>query len=203
MTKRFMAWRGVHPDRIDAASVILDAVTLSASGTSLTSAHTLSYELETTDGWVTDRIRVRVGGGAWWRSLDLRRDAENRWSAVLTGENDKHLGPAGVLDPEGLVGALDCDLQDCPLTNTMPVLRHDLVAAACRGEQQSVDFTMAWISLPDLAVHVSPQTYSSVKAGPGGGAYVDFRSGDFEATLLLDSDGLVVNYPGLGTRIPG
>jgi hypothetical protein len=196
-----MAWRGVEPDRIDAASVILGDDSLAATGTSLTSTHALSYELETAAGWVTDRIRVRVANGAWWRSLDLRRDTENRWSAVTVGENDEHLGPAGVLDPGGLDGALDCDLQDCPLTNTMPALRHDLVAAARRGEQTSVDFTMAWISVPDLVVHISKQTYSGVRPGPDGGGYVDFRSGDFEATLLLDGDGLVVDYPRLGARI--
>ncbi|WP_279580149.1 putative glycolipid-binding domain-containing protein [Fodinicola feengrottensis] len=193
-------WHGVDPDRIDAAAVLFGDGRMSARGTSLTADYALSYELETVASWVTDRIRVRVEARRWWRSLDLRRDGDGRWTATVAGERDDHLGPAGVLDPAGLAGALDCDLAFCPLTNTMPVLRHDLVAA---GPGTSADFTMAWISVPDLAVHVSPQTYVTRGPAPDGGAYADFRSGTFQASLRLDRDGLVIDYPGLGVRIDG
>jgi hypothetical protein len=184
-----MAWRGIDPVRADAAAVTLRERSLRASGTSLYGDFTLAYELETADAWVTKRMRVRVSGPDWWRSLDLRRSDEGEWSAAVTGENDDHLEPATLAD--GLTGALDCDLQDCPLANTMPVLRHDL-----HREAGSVDFVMAWISVPDLSVHVSNQTYTG-----DGSADVVFRSGDFVATLTLDGDGLVVDYPGLGTRV--
>jgi uncharacterized protein len=83
----------------------------------------------------------------------------------------------------------------------MPVLRHDLVAAARRGDEVTVDFRMAWISVPDLAVHLSEQRYTSRGPAPDGGALVDFVSGDFTARLHVDADGLIVDYPALGHRL--
>ncbi|WP_163512707.1 putative glycolipid-binding domain-containing protein [Fodinicola acaciae] len=184
-----VAWRGVEPERADAAAVTFGRRSLRASGSSLTREVTVTYDLETGDGWITRRMRVRVSAKDWWRSLDLTRHQDGQWSALVDGENDDHLGHATLAD--GLDAALDCDLQECLLTNTMPVLRHDLHRTAA-----SVDFVMAWISVPDLSVHASPQTYAG-----DGSADVVFRSGDFVATLKLDDDGLVVDYPGLGSRI--
>ena len=60
---------------------------------------------------------------------------------------------------------------------------------------------MAWISVPDLAVHVSEQRYTSIGPAADGGALVGFASGDFTATLHLDGHGLVVDHPGLGLRV--
>lgn len=185
---QLMAWHGIDPERADTAAVTLGDRSLTASGTSLYGDFTLTYELETADAWATKRMRVRVSAPDWWRSLDLRRDGRH-WSATVKGENDNHLKAPTFAD--GLDGALDCDLQDCPLTNTMPVLRHDLHRKA-----GSVDFVMAWVSVPDLSVHVSNQTYTG-----DGSTDVVFRSGDFVATLQLDDDGLVVDYPGLATRV--
>ena len=60
----------------------------------------LAYELETSSGYVTERLEVRVAGGA---ELTLVR------------------GQSPELD-----GILDCDLGFSPLTNAMPVLRDRL-----------------------------------------------------------------------------
>ena len=101
----------------------------------------------------------------------------------------------------GLDTALDCDLALCPFTNTMPVLRHDLVAAAQHGGSAAVDLVMAWVSVPDLTVHPSSQRYTVVGPAASGGALIRYTSGTFEATIDFDRDGLVREYPGLGKRI--
>jgi len=200
VVERFVIWRGEDPERADTASVALAGDSLRATGGSTTGAYTLGYVLTTGPGWVTERMRVHAAGAGWWRALDLSARA-GEWAAAVTGEGDAHLGPAGIADPAALSGALDCDLGLCPLTNTMPVLRHDLVAAARRGDEVTVDFRMAWISVPDLAVHLSEQSYTSRGSAPDGGALVDFVSGDFTATLHVDADGLIVDYPALGHRL--
>ncbi|MGN9909599.1 putative glycolipid-binding domain-containing protein [Phytohabitans sp. LJ34] len=200
MVERFVIWRGEDPERADTAAVALSGDSLSARGASTTGSYALNFVLTTGPGWVTERVRVHTAGTGWWRALDLSA-REGVWAASVAGEGDGHLGPAGVADPAALRGALDCDLGLCPLTNTMPVLRHDLVAAGRRGEEVTVDFRMAWISVPDLAVHLSPQTYTSRGPAPDGGAVIDFVSGDFEAALHVDADGLVVDYPSLGRRV--
>jgi hypothetical protein len=92
-----------------------------------------------------------------------------------------------------LDGALDCDLAFSPLTNLMPVRRSGL-----RELPGSEDFVMAWVSVPDLKVHASPQRYEHVRPD-----VVRFLSldGDFTAELELDDDGLVVRYPRLAERV--
>ncbi|MFJ8630056.1 putative glycolipid-binding domain-containing protein [Streptomyces sp. NPDC093568] len=137
----------------------------------------ISYELDTSDAFVTRRLRVTAESADGVRTLDLRHDGTGRWTA-----NGERL-------PE-VDGALDCDLGLCPLTNTMPVLRHGLHRAP--GERE---FQMAWVSVPDLTVVASRQTYTHL--GPG---LVRFVSGDFRRDLVFDDDGFVVDYPGLATR---
>jgi uncharacterized protein len=67
-----------------------------------------------------------------------------------------------------------------------------------------VHLTMAWVSVPDLAVHASPQTYSTLhRVDPGGGAVVEFSSEGFGVAIEVDADGLVVAYPGIALRLVG
>ena len=62
----------------------------------------------------------------------------------------------------------------------------------------SEDFAMAWVSVPDLRLHASPQRYEHVR--PGVVRFVALDS-DFTAELELDEDGLVVRYPRLAERV--
>lgn len=138
----------------------------------------ISYALDTADGFVTRRLLVEAATERGTRVLDLRHDGAGRWTA--DGERIARVD-----------GALDCDLGLCPLTNTLPVLRHALHRAS--GERE---FLMAWVRVPELTVEVSRQTYT-----PLGDGLVRFTSGDFRADLVVDGDGFVVDYPGLATRL--
>ncbi|MFF7375198.1 putative glycolipid-binding domain-containing protein [Streptomyces massasporeus] len=138
----------------------------------------VTYELDTADGFVTRSLRVTAETAGGLRTLDLRHDGQGRWTA--NGE------PLPAVD-----GALDCDLGLCPLTNTMPVLRHRL-----HREPGEREFLTAWVSVPDLAVRPSRQTYTHLRPG-----LVRFSSGDFRSDLEFDEDGFVVDYPQLATRL--
>ncbi|NGO48095.1 putative glycolipid-binding domain-containing protein, partial [Streptomyces ureilyticus] len=142
----------------------------------------VSYELDADDGFVTRRLGVTVETASGSHSLDLRHDGAGLWTA----DGDRV--------PE-VDGALDCDLGLCPLTNTMPVLRHGLHRAP--GER---DFLMAWVSVPDLTVETSSQTYAHL-ARTDHSARVRFTSGDFRSDLEFDADGFVVDYPTLAVRL--
>ncbi len=93
--------------------------------------------------------------------------------------------------------ALDCDLALAPLTNSMPVLRHGLLEGG-----GPVDFVMAWVSVPDLAVRASGQRYTFVRKD-GELSVVRYESigGTFVAEITFDKDGVVVDYPRLGRRV--
>jgi hypothetical protein len=79
----------------------------------------------------------------------------------------------------------------------MPVLR-----SALHRRPGDVELTMAWVSVPDLGVHASRQRYEHLRTTPEG-AVVRFSSGDFTADLVVDPDGLVVDYPQLARRVTG
>lgn len=170
-----------------------------ASGTQLgvePVPYRLDYELEVGSGWITHSLLVRARGADWVRELRLRHDGEGSWTAEHTAEGDVGLPPPGG-DVAAVAGALDCDLGLCPLTNVMPVRRHELHLRP--GE---VDFLMAWVSAPDLGLHPSRQRYEHV--GRRGDRVVVRYVGEhrgFVGELELDDDGLVLVYPELARRV--
>jgi hypothetical protein len=83
------------------------------------------------------------------------------------------------------------DLGWSPLFNSLPVLRDDLL----RGGPAR-DYVMRWVDVPTLEVSRSAQRYE-----PVGGGVVRFRAGGFEADIRFDTDGYVVDYPGIGSRV--
>jgi hypothetical protein len=194
---RLLLWQGVDAWRAEAARVELAGDGLRASGTQLgvdPLPYRLDYELAAGPAWVTRRLSVTAAGDRWRRHLDLRSDGAGSWTcdAELDGEVDL---PAPGGDMAAVAGALDCDLGLCPLTNVMPVRRHDL-----HRREGAADLLMAWVSVPDLAVVPSRQRYEHVRT-EGGSSTVRFVSGDFLADLELDADGLVVFYPDLARRM--
>ncbi|MEP7023711.1 MAG: putative glycolipid-binding domain-containing protein, partial [Actinomycetota bacterium] len=132
------------------------------------------------------------------RQLDLHRDADGRWQVEVSAEGDENAGgmppPGG--DPAGFAAALDCDLGLSPLTNTMPVRRHGLLAGG--GPEE---FLMAWVSVPDLSVQPSVQTYTHLSRDEGTGqSVIRFASDGFQADIVFGADGFVADYPGIGRR---
>ena len=149
----------------------------------------LEYELDCGEGYVTRELNVSASGDGWARRLRLTRDAGGRWQMGTFSGDLVALGAS-------FGGALDCDLGLSPLTNTMPVLRHGLLA----GGGPRV-FQMAWVSVPDLSVQLSGQSYEFIRRDPGTGhSVVRFSSDDFRADIVFDSSGFVVDYPGIGRR---
>lgn len=163
------------------------AGTLSATGWAVGTdpePYLLAYELVTEAGYVTSRMRVTSDSPSGRRELDLRRSEDGQWTADGDPLPD-------------VAGALDCDLGRSPLTNTMPVLRHGLHQGG-----EPLDFTMAWISVPDLTVMPSQQRYAFVRRGAGGSTVrYEGRHRSVVADLELDGDGFVVTYPGLATLV--
>ena len=105
--------------------------------------------------------------------------------AALRSAGQAPTGRPGTDSPDQLAGALDVDLENSPLTNTLPVRRLSLSDGA---PDVSHDLQMVFVRLPSLEVVHSVQTYRAL-----GGGVIDFRSGDFQATLQMDADGYVVD----------
>lgn len=167
----------------------------SAIGTSPFPYH-LRYDLTTVEPFVTSVLEVRTEGKDWSRRLELRRAPDGSWSFEVESEGAPDLPVSGG-NLEPVAEALDCDLGLSPLTNSMPILRHRLHEGG-----GPVDFLMAWVSVPDLAVHPSRQRYTFLRREQDARIVrYESRGGDFVADLRVDDEGLVIDYPRLASRI--
>jgi uncharacterized protein len=185
-SRRFLAWQIDETFGFDSAWAEIDGRRLVAEGRTVGQVpqpYWLDYRLETGDEFVTARVQVEArweGGSA---SLDLRRDPSTGWAVNGEARPD-------------LAAAQDCDLGACPLTNAMPVLRHDLLRRP--GDHH---FLMAFIEVPSLRVVPSRQRYTQIRAGDPNQVVIKYRSGSFESDLVFDADGFVLDYPQLGRRV--
>jgi hypothetical protein len=196
----FLIWAGVEEWLTESAGVDLESNGLSATGTQLgadPAPYRVDYRLEAPD-FVTRELELTSIAEGWRRHLTLRHDGKGAWNADVDDEGDV---PGGSWDGSlpDLSEALDIDIQNSPLTNTMPILRHRF------HREGSGDFLMAFITTPSLRVEASPQRYEHLRATEDGSVvrYIS-RDGDFTAELELDSDGLLSFYPRLARRVePG
>jgi hypothetical protein len=196
----FIVWTGVEEWLTESATVDLSGGGLSAMGVQLGAEPVpfrVDYRLETPK-FVTREIEVTAQGEGWRRHLILRHDGSGTWDTEVSDEGDVPGGPWDGSLPD-LSEALDIDLENSPLTNTMPILRHGF------QREGSGDFVMAFITTPSLRVEASPQRYEHLRSAESGSIvrYIS-RDGDFTADLELDSAGLLVHYPRLARRVePG
>ena len=203
-TPRSLLWMKDDPLGMEHATVDIGDGGLAATSTAFGTypvAYRLDLELRVDADWVTRRLGLTASGDGWSRSLALTRDAT--WSAVATSTGD--VPPAVVASPaDDPVDAsrippdvVDVDVQYSPLTNVMPIRRLGLDRPGTTGS-----FVMAWVSVPSLAVSLDPQNYTLLDAD-GGELCVRFESGDgsFTADIRCDSDGMVVDYPGIARRL--
>ena len=74
--------------------------------------------------------------------------------------------------------------------NSLPVVRDGLLESG-----PALDYVMQWVDVPSLEVTQSEQRYE-----PLGDGLIRFRSGSFTADIQFDTNGFVVDYPGIALR---
>ena len=119
---------------------------------------------------LTTAAHVRDLRGFEQRTLVLERDAKGGWS--VDGKTVR-----------GLKGATDVDLGCSPSTNTLPIRRLRL------GIGASKTIKAAWVRFPELTVVKADQNYTRLDEFT-----YRYASGDFEAELTVDDEGLVAAY---------
>jgi hypothetical protein len=195
---RALAWR--RTDTTGGEFVLFDdrrGLTARGSAFAATPVKYVSrYELVTNDSWESTGVEVTAEGEGWRRTLRMERTA-GRWRVTASEHGNLNaVAPtaplAGSEDPDRLIEALDVDLYDSPLTNTLPIRRLDLLAQAAGATYTIV---AAWILLPSLAVIPLAQTYASLGDGK-----IRYASGAVTTDLSVDEGGFVTEYPRLATR---
>lgn len=124
-------------------------------------------------------ISTEVNGGSP-TLVELRSDGKGTWT-----NNDG--SPLPHLD-----GCVDVDISTTPFTNTLPIRRLDLQPG------QVEDIRVTYIDVSSLKVEPWDQRYTGVSDG-----VIRYESvgSDFRRDLEIDEDGLVVEYPGLFSRV--
>jgi len=196
---RTHAWLGEDdPKRADTATINLEPERLTAHGAMRTAGYAASWALRCGENWITEHFEISVHGQGFSRHLWLDRAPNGTWNVQTRQSGTADLPEPGLADPHVLDLALDCDLEACPATNTMPILR----LGAVHNPDAQRTFTMAMVHLPSLQVTASEQNYSSVRTYDDDSrtAVVAYSSNGFSADLVVDADGIVIDYPGLAKR---
>ncbi len=116
-------------------------------------------------------------------TVSLLADGEGNWT-THDGEPMRELE-----------GCMDVDISATPFTNTLPIRRLGLAPG------ESADILVAYLNVKKMRTWTEEQRYT--RLDPNGDEVYKYESldGGFTADLLVDSDGLVLDYPCLFRRI--
>ncbi len=185
-----LTWRSPDIARLESTRVALSGNRIKAHGRIVAAesqghpAFSASYDLVTDDSGATKRLSLNVTLAERERQISIARDEENMWLVT------DHEGAS----QEAYDGAVDVDMVLSPFFNALPIRRTGLYR-----ESGTVTVPVVYVYLPDLTITAGTATYTSV--GADDGAAIQLRSPVAEATVMVDRDGFIVDYPGLAERI--
>ena len=146
-------------------------------------AWAVEYSIVLDRHWFTRHARVLGRSAAGRRETTLEADGAGHWRVI------------GVVAPQ-LTGCLDVDLESSAFTNALPVHR----LALSVGQEAAAP--AAWVRAADLSVERLEQRYKRV-ADDGSRERYEYAAPSevFESVLTYDASGLVLQYPGIATRV--
>ncbi|MFE5288143.1 putative glycolipid-binding domain-containing protein [Nocardia sp. NPDC056611] len=181
-----LTWRAHNASRMESVRVVVSGNRIRAAGRIIAGdcadhpAFSASYDLVTDESGVTKRLSLRSTLATGERHASIARDEEDYW---LIDAGNTHVRST-------FGGALDVDVVLSPFFNTLPIRRYGLARAS-----EDVQVPVVYVRLPDLLVQEASLTYSS---GPDG---IHVLSPVSSATVTVDQDGFLLDYPGLAERI--
>ncbi|MEZ0356647.1 hypothetical protein CRM90_28515 [Mycobacterium sp. ENV421] len=185
-----LTWRAHDDSRMESARVQLSGKRIKAYGRIVAAAaetnpaFSASYDLVTDETGATKRLSMSVTLAERDRQLSIARDEEGMW--LITDHQGQSRG--------AYEGALDVDVVFSPFFNALPIRRTGLYQRV-----DSVSLPVVYVSLPDLTVKQATISYGS--SGPDAGDGIKLHSPVADTTITVDTDGFIVDYPGLAERI--
>jgi hypothetical protein len=149
------------------------AVNSSVIGEQNGESFALTYRLLCTAGWHVRELHI--GLVSMTNPISLIRDHNGWRDAVGRRLSD-------------LDGCQDVDISATPLTNTLPIRRLKLEVG------QSQEISVAYIQCPSLELGVNRQRYTRQAETQ---YHFELVDGSFSATITVDADGFVTEYPSL------
>lgn len=187
-----LTWQAESARTLESARVLLGTGGLRALGRAVRAVpdapmFTSSYRLVVGESGEVQRLSVTTASAERERSLTLNRTEDGYW-LLDTGSG----GSRAEFEK-----SVDVDLQFSPLFNALPIRRLGL-----HKEPGEHTVPMVFVSVPTLEVTVVHQRYRTISTlDADGRAVVEFGQDDYTVELTVDADGMVVDYPGLATRL--
>jgi hypothetical protein len=186
-----LTWQGVGAPRLESVRLLVADNRFKASGRLIAAAdgeddaYSVSFEAATDESGTFSRLLLRVTTAEEERQISINRTEDGLW-LVDRGQGSER---------STFGGALEVDVAGAVTFNALPIRRLNLHREAGRHE-----LPVVFVSLPDLAVRVSQQTYTTVSTSDDG-AVVNYTDETFTADLTVDSAGFVIDYPHLASRV--
>lgn len=186
-----LTWQGVGAPRLESVRLLVADRRFKASGRMIAAADgesdafSTSFEAATDESGVFCRLLLRVTTAEEERQISVNRTEDGLW--LLDRGQGSERSTFG--------GALEVDVAGAVTFNALPIRRLNLHRESGRHE-----LPVVFVSLPDLSVRVSQQTYTTVSVNDDG-AVVNYADETFTADLTVDSAGFVIDYPNLASRV--
>jgi hypothetical protein len=139
----------------------------------------VNYQLDINKQWEIQSVKIDLQSDFSF-SIYLHKNKEKQW----TNEKGEIISR--------LNNCTDIDITLTPFTNTLPINRLNLAI----GESKEIE--VVYFDLPTQNFNPSKQRYTNL--GNGIYKYESLASG-FTANLKVDSEGIVLNYPGIWHRV--
>jgi uncharacterized protein len=183
-----VTWQGTSRTSLEQVRLFVSDGRLRASGRLVVApeaAFSASFEFTVARSGDVGRGLLRTTAADTERNISLGRTEDGIW-LVDRGEGAER---------NEFEGALDVDVAGAVTFTALPIRRLGL-----HKEPATVELPVLYISMPDLKVTLVRQTYSTVSITDTG-AIINYKDTNRDADIVVDRDGLPVDYPGIAKRL--
>ncbi|CRK60966.1 hypothetical protein [Alloactinosynnema sp. L-07] len=148
-------------------------------------AFSASFEASVDKGETAGRLLLRTTTAEEERQISLSRTEDGAWLVDRAGASRR----------EEFDGSLTVAVAGAVTFHTLPIRRLGLHRTPGEAE-----LPVVWVNAPDLAVSLVTQSYRTVSIDADG-AVIAFTQNGETTELTVDTDGVVVDFPGVAGRV--
>jgi hypothetical protein len=179
---KIIVWKSTYVNTTEFTTIIFkDNIEVNGqiTGQGLGKFLNINYRLEINNKWEIQAVEIIFQSDSSF-NISLHKNKSKQWINEKGDVNSQ------------LNNCTDIDITLTPFTNSLPINRLNLAV----GESKEIE--VVYFDLPTNNFKPSKQRYTNL--GNGVYKYESLESG-FTANLQVDSDGLVLNYPGIWHRV--
>jgi hypothetical protein len=186
-----LTWQGVASPRLESVRLVVSDGRLRAAGRVVAAAsptavaYSASFEFSVARSGDVGKGLLRTITAEEERQISVGRTEDGVWlidhgQGAARNEYDH---------------AADVDVAGLVTFTALPIRRLGL-----HREPATHELPVLYVSMPDLNVRLVHQTYRTVSTSDDG-AVINYSVPDFTADVTVDNDGMVIDYPGIATRV--